>query len=211
MPDTGVDALRFASADGTPLEAEQRLVDDAIAAAVLCHPHPQYGGSMRAGLMHDLFTSLPRQGVSALRFNFRGVERSDGTWDEGRAERGDAAAAVTTLAAVVPPTLPVVLVGWSFGADMALSVPDARIAGWCAIAPPLHFAGALDEIGADERPKHLILGEHDDVVSVARVGEVTAGWRTTTTEVVAGADHFFLGASAAVTAAVFTFCAESCR
>jgi len=211
MPETRVETLRFASVDGTQLEGEQTLVDDAIAAAVLCHPHPQYGGSMRAGIIGDLFAALPRQGVSALRFNFRGVERSDGAWDDGRAERGDVAAAVTTLAAAVPDTLPVVLVGWSFGADMALSVTDSRVAGWCGIAPPMHFAGALDEIGADARPKHLVLGAHDDVVSADRIAEITASWRATTVEVIPGASHFFLGASAAVTGAVFKFCTDTCR
>jgi alpha/beta superfamily hydrolase len=200
-----VEEVRFASADGTGLEGELAVAPEARAAAVLCHPHPQYGGSMRAGLIGDLFRALPAQGITTLRFNFRGVERSDGAWDEGRAERSDANAAVVALDAAVPASLPVVLAGWSFGGDMALSVHHPRVAGWCVIAPPLHYAGALDAIGADPRPKHVILGEHDDVVSAERALDLTASWRTTTLEVIPGATHFFLGRSAEVTTAVVGF------
>jgi hypothetical protein len=206
-----VEAIRFASADGTGLEGEVAVAADAWAAAVLCHPHPQYGGSMRAGLIGDLFRTLPEQGVTTLRFNFRWVEGSDGAWDEGRAERADAAAAVDTLAAAVPASLPLLLAGWSFGGDMALSTHHPRVAGWCVIAPPLHSAHALDVIGADPRPKHVILGERDDVVSADRVADVTSTWRATTLEVIPGASHFFVGRSAEVDVAVFKFCAAICR
>ena len=206
-----VSELRLASADGVELEAELALVDGAPVAAVLCHPHPQYGGSMRAGFIGELFRELPARGVTALRFNFRGVERSDGGWDEGRAERGDVEGAVDALAAVVDDSTPIALIGWSFGADMALSVSAARIAGWCAVAPPLHFATAVDVVGRDPRPKHLVLGERDDVVSTARVLEVTAGWVATDHEVIPGASHFFVGRSAEVVDAAFKFCRSVCR
>lgn len=204
MPAT--EELCFPSADGVLLEGERTLVEGARVAAVLCHPHPQYGGSMRAGVIGDLFRALAERGVSTLRFNFRGVERSGGGWEEGRAERGDVAAAVEALSAVIPADMPLVLVGWSFGADMALSVADARVAGWCAIAPPLHYATDLDTVAADERPKHLVLGERDDLVPAPRVAETTASWTATTYEVVPGATHFFIGRSAEVVAAVFDFC-----
>jgi alpha/beta superfamily hydrolase len=204
-----VEEIRFPSGDGTMLEGELAAVPDARGGVVLCHPHPQYGGSMRAGIIGDLFRALPDAALTTLRFNFRGVEGSEGSWDEGRAEQGDATAAVDTLATAVPPSLPVVLVGWSFGADMALSVHHPRIAGWCAIAPPLHFAGALDAIGADPRPKHVILGEHDEVVSAARVREIMDGWRNATLDVIPGASHFFVGRSVEVVATVERWCAAS--
>jgi hypothetical protein len=201
-----VEGIRFPSADGTVLEGEVAPADDPTGAVLLCHPHPQYGGSMRAGVIGDLFRALPVRGLTTLRFNFRGVERSQGTWDEGRGERDDAVAAVVTLAATAAETLPLFLVGWSFGADMALSVHHDRVAGWCAIAPPLHFATGLDVTGADLRPKHLILGERDDVVSAERVGEATAAWASTTREAIPDATHFFVGRSAEVVAAVLGFC-----
>jgi alpha/beta superfamily hydrolase len=206
-----VEEIRFPSADGTALDGEIATAHHPFAAVVLCHPHPQYGGSMRAGIIGDLFRALPAQGLTTVRFNFRGVERSEGAWDEGRGERDDAVAAVDTLAAAVPASLPLLLVGWSFGADMALSVHHDRVAGWCAIAPPLHFATGLAEIGVDPRPKHLILGERDDVVSADRVGEGTAGWEATSRETIPGATHFFIGRSGEVVAAVFKFCAATCR
>ena len=208
---SSVEAVGFASGDGTVLEGEIDTADDPFASAVLCHPHPQFGGSMRAGIIGDLFRALQAQGLTTLRFNFRGVERSQGAWDEGRGEQADAVAAVDTLATAVPATLPLLLVGWSFGADMALSVHHDRVAGWCAIAPPLHFATGLDVTGADPRPKHLILGERDDVVSAERVGELTTGWATTTRETIPGATHFFVGRSAEVVAAVFGFCRDAAR
>jgi hypothetical protein len=201
-----IEELRFATADGVELEAELCLAPTPVAAAVLCHPHPQYGGSMRAGIMGDLFRELPAHGVTTLRFNFRGVERSAGAWDGGRGERDDVAAAVGTLAGRVPSTLPLALVGWSFGGDMALSVHDPRVAGWCAIAPPLHDASGLEGLATDPRPKHLVLGERDEVVSAEQVGRRAAGWAATTTEVVAGATHFFVGRAREVVDAVTDFC-----
>jgi uncharacterized protein len=200
-----VEELRFAAPDGITLEGELALAAAPTVAVVLCHPHPQYGGSMRAGIIGDLFRALPAGGVSALRFNFRGVERSEGAWDEGRAERGDVAAAIDALAAAAP-AAPLLLVGWSFGADMALSVRDARVRGWCAIAPPLHFATDLAATSVDPRPKHLVLGGRDDVVPTAPTLATIADWTATTHEVIPGASHFFVGRSDAVIAAVAGFC-----
>src|SRR5574341_1683819 len=81
---------------------------DARAAMVLCHPHPLYGGSMRSIVISELFRALPARGVACLRFNFRGVEGSSGTHDEGRAERADALAAIDALAGAVPRPTPIV-------------------------------------------------------------------------------------------------------
>lgn len=202
-----VEEIRFAAADGVSLEGELATAPAGSVGVVLCHPHPQYGGSMRAGIIGDLFRALPDHGVTALRFNFRGVERSEGAWDEGRAERSDVAAAIDALAAAAP-DLPLLLVGWSFGADMALSVHDLRVVGWCAIAPPLHFATGLDVTGADPRPKHLVLGGRDDVVPTDRTLAAVADWTATTHEVIAGASHFFVGRSPAVVDAVVACCAR---
>lgn len=201
-----MEEIRFAGDDGVELEGEIAVVADAPLAVVLCHPHPQYGGSMRAGLIGDLFRALPAHGTTTLRFNFRGVERSAGCWDEGRGERDDVVAAIDALGDAVPAGVPVLLTGWSFGADMALSVHDPRVAGWCAVAPPLHFATGLDVLAGDPRPKHLVLGERDDVVPPDRTLDATSGWAATTHEVVAGASHFFVGRSAAVVEAVVGCC-----
>jgi alpha/beta superfamily hydrolase len=185
--------VTFSAADGVGLEGEVAGPPDARVAAVLCHPHPQYGGSMRSLVIGELFAALPAAGVRCLRFNFRGVEGSGGAWDEGRGERLDVAAALESLAATLAPEVPLALVGWSFGADMALSTRDPRVAGWCAIAPPLRSAGVTEGLATDPRPKWLLLAEHDEVRAPAEIVVIAAGWANTVTEVVPGASHFFMG------------------
>jgi alpha/beta superfamily hydrolase len=102
-------------------------------------------------------------------------------------------AAVSTLDADIPPKLPLWLVGWSFGADMALGVRDARLAGWIAIAPPLHYGDTIGDVGADPRCKRLLLAEHDEFQTPEAVREKTAEWTNTVIDVVGGASHFFVG------------------
>ena len=206
-----LESLAITSADGTVLEAEYRPAHrdghaGERAACVLCHPHPQYGGSMHSLVIGELFRELPAHGVSCLRFNFRGVEGSAGTWDEGRGERADVVAALDALHERVDGALPLLLMGWSFGADMALSTDDARVAAWLAIAPPLYYADA-DGVGLDPRPKHLVLAERDQVRQPDDVRAVTAHWANTTVEIVGGADHFFLGRTDRVVAAARDFVA----
>ncbi len=180
--------------DGESLEAQLApAIGTPRAAMVLCHPHPQYGGTMRSIVISALFEALPPAGVTCLRFNFRGVEGSTGEHDDGRAEQSDVRAAIAALAAEVDPGLPFVLTGWSFGADVSLTVTEPVLDAWLAIAPPLRFAADLAATAADPRPKHLALAEHDEVRPPAEVAAAVAGWHATTIEVVPGASHFFIG------------------
>jgi alpha/beta superfamily hydrolase len=192
---TDVRTLTLTTDDGLALEAELAASEPAgrpaRAAVVLCHPHPQYGGTMRSLVVSVLFDSLPRHGCSCLRFNFRGVEGSTGSYTEGRDEPLDIVAGITTIAAEVP-SVPIVVAAWSFGADMALTVADARIAGWVAIAPPLRYRPTFAASG-DARPKHVVLAEHDEFRPAAQVQEEISTWTNTTTAVVGGASHFFVG------------------
>jgi alpha/beta superfamily hydrolase len=181
------------TADGHTLEAELAAPDQERCAMVLCHPHPTYGGTMRSIVISALFAALPAAGVTCLRFNFRGVEASEGTYDEGRGERLDATAAVTALGEHVSAATPLVLAGWSFGADVALSVLEPRVAAWLAIAPPLRFVADPDAVGADERPKLVVLAEHDEFRPPAEVAAIAGSWRASDVEVVGGASHFFVG------------------
>jgi hypothetical protein len=201
--------------DATVSEPRTVHVDDAVqlegelavatgvprAAAVLCHPHPQFGGTMRSIVISALFEVLPERGVTCLRFNFRGVERSTGFFDEGRGERADAAAALDALAAEVEPTLPLVVAGWSFGADVALSLVDDRVRAWLAIAPPLRFTGDRAPVADDPRPKRLVLAEHDEVRAPEEIERAVTDWQATTLEIVPGASHFFVGRTDHVIAA----------
>lgn len=189
--------------DDVVLEAELApapRADGPVAAAVLCHPHPQYGGTMRSIVISELFRALPTRGVTCLRFNFRGVERSTGVHDKGRAEQLDALAAIDALVEAVPMGTPLILAGWSFGGDVALSVHDDRLTAWLAIAPPLRFAD-VDALADDPRPKHVVLAEHDEFRPPAEIEAIARGWTATTVEIVPGASHFFVGRTDAVVAA----------
>jgi uncharacterized protein len=179
--------------DDCRLEAELVVAEPERCGMVLCHPHPQYGGTMRSIVISALFSALPAAGVTCLRFNFRGVEGSEGSHDQGRGEQRDVRAAVRDLGSLLAPTSPLVLTGWSFGADVALSVVDDRIDAWYAVAPPLRFATGLDALAADPRPKLVALAEHDEFRAPAEVAEVAASWAATEIDVVRGASHFFVG------------------
>jgi hypothetical protein len=182
------------TSDGLVLEAELAPADRTPrAAAVLCHPHPQFGGTMRSIVIGALFTALPAAGVTCLRFNFRGVEGSDGFHDEGRGERLDAVAAIDTLDAQVDATLPLLLAGWSFGADVALATVVDRVSAWLAIAPPLRTVPDFAAVAQDRRPKLLALAEHDEIRAPASVIDATRDWVATEVEIVAGASHYFVG------------------
>ena len=187
--------VSLTTADGLTLEAELApATGTARGGVALCHPHPQFGGSMRSIVISALFDALPPAGFTCLRFNFRGVEGSEGAYDHGNLERVDAEAAVTALAeALGPPQLPILLAGWSFGADMALSVRAERVGAWLAIAPPLRYVPDLDGLAADPRPKLLALAQHDEVRDPAEVAAIAEGWANTEVHVVGGASHFFMG------------------
>jgi alpha/beta superfamily hydrolase len=199
--------VRLQTADGVGLEAEWAPAAEPRATAVLCHPHPQYGGSMRSIVISALFAALPERGISCLRFNFRGVEGSEGESTAGAAEPLDVRAALDAASDRSDSAEPMVLIGWSFGADMALTVDDARVAGWAAIAPPLRFRAATDYevVGADPRPKLLILAAHDEFRAPAEIEDETRRWKSTRTEVVAGASHFFIGRTDRVVALAGAF------
>src|SRR5262249_35154901 len=196
----GSRVVRLRAADGVGLEAEWAPAVEPHATAVLCHPHPQYGGTMRSIVISALFEALPPRGISCLRFNFRGVEGSDGESTAGRDEPLDVLAALDAATGRAESAGPLVLIGWSFGADMALTIDDLRIAGWAAIAPPLRFRAAseYETVGKDARPKLVILGAHDEFRAPIEIEDETRHWTATRVEVVAGASHFFIGRAARV-------------
>jgi uncharacterized protein len=189
-----VEPAKLTTADGVTLEAELAFPETpARCGLVLCHPHPQYGGTMRSIVISALFDALPPRGVACLRFNFRGVEGSEGEHDFGNLERVDAETAVGALRERLAPGTPLILTGWSFGADMALSVRDTRVDAWLAIAPPVVVVHDIDGLAADARPKLLALAQHDEYRDPAEVTELAERWANTDVHVVGGASHFFVG------------------
>jgi alpha/beta superfamily hydrolase len=202
------EAVSITAADGVVLEGEHARPPAGTpvrAGMVLCHPHPQFGGTMRSIVISALFESMPAIGVECLRFNFRGVEGSGGTYSEGDRERLDAQAAIALLAAGLPEGAPLVLAGWSFGADVALSCSDEAIAAWLAIACPLRFVHDLARVSDDPRPKQVVLAQHDEFRSPEDVGPEIEQWRNARVDVVGGASHFFVGRTDRVVAHAAAF------
>jgi len=146
---------------------------------------------MRSLVISVLFAELSASGLACLRFNFRGVGRSTGSYADGIGEQLDVAAALTTIADAVP-AAPIALVGWSFGADVCLNVNDSRVAGWVAIAPPLRFQPSLFA-ASDPRPKRVVLAGNDEFRAASDVATEVGAWVATTVAVVPGARHFFVG------------------
>ncbi|MEX1145893.1 MAG: hypothetical protein WEE69_11370 [Acidimicrobiia bacterium] len=206
------EVLTLSSSDGAMLEAEiARPPGTPTRGVVLCHPHPQYGGTMRSLVIGALFEGLPDIGAVTLRFNFRGVEASTGVHDGGRAERDDASAAVRALAPMLPADSPLVLVGWSFGADIALSVLDPEVTSWVAIAPSLRLIADLDAVARDPRHKLLVLAEHDEVCPPSEAAAIADTWSHVDVEVVGGASHFFVGRTDRLSELVIGFVARQAR
>jgi hypothetical protein len=160
-------------------------------AAAVCHPHPLYGGDMNNYVVVAVCQALAEVGIASLRFNFRGVGRSEGEYGDGLGERADAAAALVylrQLVAVDPDK--VSIVGYSFGAAVALTAADERVAAVAAISPPSLGQGVPDL--AVRCPTLLIAGEQDEIAPPASLSALaTTIGPHCQMRVVRGADHFW--------------------
>ncbi len=159
--------------------------------AVVCHPHPQHGGTMDNKVVQTLARAFVQMGYSALRFNFRGVGASDGAWAQGAGEIDDALAAV---AAFRGPEQPLVLAGFSFGAYVAANAA-ARLAAQAAAAERLVLiapAASRFDMPAVPPGTLVVHGEADDVVPLAAVLDWARPQALPVT-VIPGAGHFFHG------------------
>ena len=158
--------------------------------AVLCHPHPLHGGTMDNKVVQTLARAFVALGYRAVRFNFRGIGQSAGTWDDGRGEVDDALA---VIAALRDPALPLALGGFSFGAyvttQAAARLPaDAKAERLALIGPAVvNFPAA--PVSQDTLVIH---GEADDVVPLSAVLD-WARPQVLPVTVVPGTGHFFHG------------------
>ena len=130
------------------LRLEGRLsvpVGPARGGVVVCHPHPQYGGTMSSSLVAAIWRELAARDWVALRFNFRGAGRSEGRYERGVGELKDVAAAFDLVASEAGKA-PVAAVGWSFGALVALAgvVADERVGAYVGVAPPIVVSHEID-------------------------------------------------------------------
>lgn len=165
--------------------------------AILLHPHPQYGGTMNNKVVYRIFQAFSRRGFSTLRFNFRGVGRSQGVYDEGLGELSDAAAALDWLQSCNPDAPQCWIGGFSFGAwiGMQLLMRRPEITSFVAVAPP---ASLYDFTFLAPCPSSglFVHGAADDVVpveSVTELAERLSAQRGIAIKyrVVSGANHFF--------------------
>jgi hypothetical protein len=166
-----------------------------VAAGVVCHAHPLHGGIMHFKVVFRAAKALQENGVAALRFNFRGVGRSEGVHDDGEGEQEDARAALKELERRFP-RLPLVLGGFSFGAVIALRVAarDPRVHAVCALGFPLVRFGDAALLAAPSQPRLFVQGEHDEFGAGAVLRplvDALPGSREIV--VVPGANHFFDG------------------
>lgn len=132
--------------------------------AVICHPHPTYGGTMDNNVVMAAAEALQETGHSTLRFNFRGVGRSEGRYDNGVGETEDLRAAMSFVREKAGKDAPVILVGYSFGAWITAKMlqDDTSVAHVILIAPPTSMLD-LSMLNKDrqERSRHIIVGERD--------------------------------------------------
>jgi uncharacterized protein len=165
----------------------------AAMAAVVCHPHPEGGGTMHNKVVFRVAQALGDVGMPTLRFNFRGVGHSTGYYDEGRGEADDVRAALDYLAARYP-ALPLCLAGFSFGAWVGLPVgcADPRVRQLVGVGVPVRLL-RVDTLAQCTTPKLIVQGERDQYGPV----EDVRAWFDLLPEpkqlvIVPGAEHFFI-------------------
>ncbi|MBM4391062.1 MAG: alpha/beta hydrolase [Deltaproteobacteria bacterium] len=163
-------------------------------AAVLCHPHPAHGGTMHNKVVYWIARGLAQLGLATLRFNYRGVGLSEGSYDEGQGEQDDIHAAIDWLAAREEGA-PLLLAGFSFGARYGLAVglrhpAVARLVG-VGLAVRLLEGHAL--VGGT-KPALFVHGDHDEFGGFADVEALVAGWNAPAElRVLRRCGHFFEG------------------
>lgn len=163
-------------------------------AALVCHPHPLFGGTMHNKVVYQAAKALHQSGVPVLRFNFRGAGLSDGAHDRGRGEQGDVRAALGYLAEHFPAKR-LLLAGFSFGAWVGLRVgcEDSRVTKLIGLGIPVDNSD-LDYLRACQKPKLFIQGGNDQFGSRANVESLFQEMpEPKKLVIVDGVDHFFAG------------------
>jgi alpha/beta superfamily hydrolase len=180
-----------------------------VAAAVVCHAHPLHGGVMHFKVVFRAARALQHAGVAALRFNFRGVGRSEGVHDHGHGEQDDVRAALAEVERRFP-GLPLVLGGFSFGSNMALRVgcADERVRALFALGFPLSMVAETTFLDACPKPRLFVQGENDEFGSGPAVEALVERLpQPKSLVIVPGSDHFFAGHLDALQEAVHAWAA----
>jgi hypothetical protein len=203
-----VKSVRFRGPGGL-LEALWCDPESGLAPAVICHPHPAHGGSMHSKVVHTVYRVLNDAGHPTIRFNFRGVGLSEGSFSGGDGEVGDVAAAAA-FARAQTGTTPVWLAGFSFGswAGSMWAVSDGRLERMILLGVPVDRN--VDDRGFEHltrlpAPTLIVQGEHDQyggVAGVMALRDRLASQGTIDVRIVSGADHFFTGKLTSLQAAL---------
>ena len=179
---------------GGPLEAllQEHDAHDHALTAVVCHPHPLFGGTMHNKVVHRVASTLHALGAAVLRFNFRGVGASAGAYDRGEGELADARAALAFMRGRYPEARRWVA-GFSFGSWVAsrLATGEPDVERLILIAPPVHMQ-TFEELLTSPVPKLVVQGMADEVCPPANLAAVYPTWAEPRRLMkVPGASHFF--------------------
>ena len=174
-----------------PLEIafQQPATGAATALALICHPHPVHGGTMDNKVVQTLAKAFLELGYATMRFNFRGVGKSAGSFDEGLGETEDAAAALVWARTQVPPSLPLIAAGFSFGCFVQSHLLPRSQPQQLVLVGPAVSRFQLAEVPKDTLVIH---GEEDDVVPLDAV-MTWARPQGLPVTVFPGTGHFFHG------------------
>ncbi len=178
--------------------------------AIVCHPHPLYGGTMHNKVVHRAAKAALQAGLPVLRFNFRGVGKSAGEFAHGVGEREDVRVALDLLSTRFP-EVPVCMLGFSFGAVVALAVgtADRRVRALVGLGVPAGSAADLGFLRGVTKPKLIVQGTEDIFGTHGQVETLFASLaQPKRLHWVEGADHFFTGKLNAVQTAVRCFLQE---
>ena len=183
--------------------------------ALVLHPHPQYGGTMNNKVVYTTYHAFVQQGFAVLRFNFRGVGRSQGTFDRGEGELSDAASALDWLQGYNPNASACWIAGFSFGAwiGMQLLMRRPEIDGFVSVAPPANmydfsFLAPCPSSGL------IVHGDQDPLVPTEAVQKLIDKLQhqrdiKIVYNLVPGADHFFADNLPELDEAIQTYVAKN--
>jgi hypothetical protein len=172
-------------------------------AAVVCHPHPLFGGTMHNKVVYQAAKSLDALGLPVLRFNFRGTGMSEGKHDRGEGERGDVRVALDFLASEFP-NIPLLVAGFSFGCWVGLRVgcEDERVTSLIGLGAPVNNAD-FSYLARCGKPKLFVHGSNDIYGDPVKLNNLVASLPgENKIVVVEDADHFFVGKLDQVDAAI---------
>ena len=179
------------------------------AGVVITHPHPQYGGSMHNNVVESVVKAYEMANFTTLRFNFRGVGRSGGHYEDGVGEQVDVQGAVAYLEGLGLTAIQ--LVGYSFGAwvnAQAISKMHT-VAPMIMVSPPVNFID-FSFLNYTPQLQLIIAGAQDDIAPPDMIQKMLPGWnKHATLRIIQGADHFYGGKTGEIESIVGAFLKQS--